>query len=68
MLWTLLAVVIVLAALAVVAVLGLGLWRRVKGLLAVVTTAAGAITAAADALDAAQAGHPGGTPARAAES
>ena len=68
MLWTLLAVVLVLAALAVVGVLGLGLWRQVKGLVAVVTTAGDTLTAAADALDAAQAGHPGGTPARAAES
>ena len=68
MLWTLLAVVVVLAALAVVGVLGLGLWRQVKALLAVVTTAGDTLTAAADALDTAQAGHPVSAQSPAAES
>ncbi len=61
MLWILLDVAIALAALAVLAVLVLGLWRQVKDLMSVVTAAGETITSATDALTAASAdGLPGG--------
>ena len=60
MLWTLLGVAVALAALAVVVVLGLALWRQVKTLMAVVTAAGETIAAAGDALAAASAEGGGG--------
>jgi hypothetical protein len=53
--WILLDVVIALAALAVLAVLVLGLWRKVKALSAAVTVAGEAVGQATDRLAAAQA-------------
>ena len=58
--WILLDLAIALAALAVLSVLVLRLWRRVKALSAVVTAAGDTLAQASDALAAAQAsGAPG---------
>ena len=56
--WILLDVAIALAALAVLAVLVLGLWRRVKALTAVVSAAGETIGSATDALEVAQSAGP----------
>ena len=63
MLWFLLALALALVTLAVLAVLVLGLWRRVKALTAVVTAAGETIGSATDALEAAQSAGPLGGPA-----
>jgi hypothetical protein len=60
--WILLDLAIALAALAVLAVLVLGLWRKVKALSSTVTTAGEAVGRATDALAAAQAAGPLGDP------
>ena len=54
MTWILIDVAIAVAALAVLAVLVLGLWRKVKALSSTVSTAGEMIAAATDRLDAAQ--------------
>ncbi len=62
--WVLLDVAIAVAALAVLAVLVLGLWRKVKALSSAVTVAGDTVARATDALAAAQAAGPlGGQPA-----
>jgi len=60
--WILLDVAIALAALAVLAVLVLGLWRRVKALSATVAVAGETVGQATDRLAAAQASGPLGEP------
>ena len=61
--WILLDVAIAVAALVVLAVLVLGLWRKVKALSSTVSSAGEAIAAATDRLDAAQlAGRQPGSP------
>ena len=60
--WILLDVAIALAALAVLAVLVLGLWRKVKALSATVAVAGEAVGSATDRLAAAQATGPHGGP------
>jgi hypothetical protein len=62
--WILLDLAIAVAALAVLTVLVLGLWRRVKALSSAVTTAGDTLTRATDALEAAQAAGPLGGAAR----
>ena len=61
--WVLLDLVIALAALAVLAVLVLGLWRKVKALSAAVTVAGETVAKATDGLAAAQAAGPLGADA-----
>ena len=56
--WILLDLAIALAALALLAVLVLRLWRRVKALSGVVTAAGQRLGQATDALEAAQSGRP----------
>ena len=56
--WILLDVAIAVAALVVLAVLVLGLWRKVKALSSTVSTASETIAAATDRLDAAQLAGP----------
>lgn len=56
--WVLLDVGIALAALAVLAVLVLGLWRKVKALSAAVAVAGATVAEATDRLAAAQAAGP----------
>jgi hypothetical protein len=60
--WILLDVAIALAALTVLAVLVLGLWRKVKALAATVTVAGEAVGAATDRLAEAQAAGPSARP------
>ena len=60
--WILLDVAIALAALAVLAVLVLGLWRKVKALSAAVAVAGESVGQAADRLAAAQTAAPRGGP------
>ena len=60
--WILLDVTIAVAALAVLAVLVLGLWRKVKALSAAVTVAGESIGSATDRLAAAQSAGPLGEP------
>jgi uncharacterized protein YoxC len=60
--WILLDVAIALAALAVLAVLVLGLWRKVKALSAAVAVAGETVGQATDRLAAAQADGPLGGP------
>ena len=60
--WILLDVAIALAALAVLAVLVLGLWRKVKALSATVAVAGETVGQASDRLAAAQAAGPRGGP------
>ena len=60
--WILLDVAIALAALAVLAVLVLGLWRKVKALSATVAVAGETVGSATDRLAAAQATGPRGGP------
>ena len=60
--WILLDVAIALAALAVLAVLVLGLWRKVKALSAAVSVAGETVGQATDRLAAAQADGPLGSP------
>ena len=60
--WILLDVAIALAALAVLAALVLGLWRKVKALSATVAVAGETMAAATDRLAAAQASGPLGEP------
>ena len=63
MTWILIDLAIALAALAVLAVLVLGLWRRVKALSGAVAKAGSAVAVATDALAVAQAdGSPPGRP------
>ena len=62
MTWILLDLAIALAALAVLAVLVLGLWRRVKALGRTVTLAGETVGRATDALAQAQATGPLGAP------
>ena len=62
MTWILLDVAIALAALAVLAVLVLGLWRKVKALSAAVAVAGESVGQATDRLAAAQATSPLGEP------
>ena len=62
MTWILLDVAIALAALAVLAVLVLGLWRKVKALSAAVAVAGESVGQATDRLAAAQATGPLGQP------
>jgi hypothetical protein len=59
--WILLDLAIALAALAVLAVLVLGLWRKVKALSAAVVVAGETVGAATDRLAAAQSAGPLGT-------
>ena len=63
MLWSLLAVVVVLASIGLVAVLVLRLWRQVKEFTAVVSAAGDRLTSATDALEAAQSTDPRSAPA-----
>ena len=58
MTWILIDLAIALAALAVLAVLVLGLWRRVRALSRAVTTAGQTVASATEALEAAQAAGP----------
>ena len=60
--WILLDVAIALAALAVLAVLVLGLWRKVQALSATVAVAGETVGQATDRLAAAQAAGPLGAP------
>ena len=60
--WILLSVAIALIALAGLAVLVLGLWRRVKALSSAVTQAGETVGQATEALEAAQAAGPLGAP------
>jgi len=60
--WILLDLAIALVALAVLAMLVLGLWRRVKALSSAVTAAGETIGEATDALAAAQSSGPLGRP------
>ena len=60
--WILLDVVVALAALAVLAVLVLGLWRKVEALSAAVAVAGETVGQATDRLAAAQAAGPRGGP------
>ena len=71
--WILVDVVLVLLAMAVLAVLALGLWRKVKALSRAVSQAGEQVTRATDALAVAQGAGPMGAlptrtgPARAAD-
>ena len=60
--WILIDVAIAVAALAVLAVLVLGLWRKVKALSAAVTVAGESVGQATDRLAAAQSDGPLGEP------
>ena len=60
--WILIDVAIAVAALAVLAVLVLGLWRKVKALSAAVTVAGESVGQATDRLAAAQSAGPLGEP------
>ena len=61
--WILVDVVLVLFALTVLAVLALGLWRKVKALSRAVKQAGEQVTRATDALAVAQGAGPLGAPA-----
>ena len=63
--WILIDVAIAVVALAVLAVLVLGLWRKVKALSAAVAVAGEAVGQATDRLAAAQADGPLGSPSSA---